>query len=201
MQYFSINGRTFRDQEISSLLADYYEENNRVSENKNYKQASVLLLLVSKDDETSLLFTRRTERVLDHKGQVSFPGGARELQDGDQIETAIREANEEIGVLPQQITVLGCLPGMETISHYYISPIVGWAPWPIDLVINPIEVERVFLIPLTWLMARENSYTRRLSIRGAGYDDVLFFKPYEGEVVWGITARITCSLFQALGLR
>ena len=93
--------------------------------------SAVLLPVYQKQGQYHILFTQRTDNVRDHKGQISFPGGAYEEEDGTLINTALREASEEIGLSPGDVEVLGELDDMATIgSGYIISPFVGAIPWP-----------------------------------------------------------------------
>lgn len=159
------------------------------------KNAAVLVPLVDFDDEWHLLFTRRTERVESHKGQVSFPGGASDEGETTPEETALREAHEEIGLKSQDVTVLGRLSRMITISSFRVSPIVGVLPWPYAFKVAGIEVARVFTIPVLWLANRNNywEFFMRDSERS-----LIAYHPYDGELLWGATARMTVSFLKIL---
>lgn len=162
------------------------------------KCAAVLVPLISAEGEWHLLFTRRTERVEAHKGQVSFPGGA--CDDGETAaeQTALREAEEEIGLHPQDVRVLGRLPNLITITHYRVTPVVGVIPWPYAFRIATQEVARVFTIPLAWLAERENRWEFWLPGRRRS---LIAYHPYDGELLWGATARMTLDLLSALRLQ
>jgi 8-oxo-dGTP pyrophosphatase MutT (NUDIX family) len=164
------------------------------------RQASVLVPLVWWDARWHLLYTRRTETVQSHKGQVSFPGGAADEGDPSPEATALREAYEEIGLLPGDVEVLGRLNCRPTISQFYVSPIVAHVPWPYAFVLSPMEVTRVFTVPLDWLAEAANYEERPRIILGGYYQNVIYYQPYEDEIVWGITARITLDLLQVLRL-
>ncbi len=160
------------------------------------KDAAVLVPLTYVMDEWHLLFTRRTDRVESHKGQVSFPGGA---SDGSETpeQTALREAEEEIGMRASDVRVLGRLSKLITISSFRVSPIVGVIPFPYAFKVEGFEVERVFTIPLAWL-ANQNNYwefTLRESARS-----LIAYHPYDGELLWGATARMTVNFLKALEL-
>ena len=200
MVNFKIHQIFLTDEEIRDRIRIYSQGYSHNRLNGNYKPASVLLLLIQVEGRTHLLYTRRTQNVVDHKGQVAFPGGSKERIDADDIETALRETREEIGIDPREVNLLGQLPKLTTITHYLVTPVVAWIRWPLDIQLNPTEVERVFLVPLDWLLNPMNSTNKRLLIRDGVIDRVLLFKPFEGEVIWGITARITCSLIKAIGL-
>src|SRR5512144_1158781 len=110
--------------------------------------AGVLVPLFLDKGEMQVLFTQRTFTVKDHRGQISFPGGVRHDGDVDLLATALREAQEEIGLDPKVVEVLGPLPPVDTITGYCINPFVGVIPHPYDFQPNPLEVKRLLLLPL-----------------------------------------------------
>lgn len=158
------------------------------------KCAAVLVPLLKEQGEWHLLFTRRTEHVESHKGQVSFPGGACDPGETTPEETALREAAEEIGLDPARVRVLGRLPSMITVTHFRVTPVVGAIEWPTVLRVSTIEVARVFTIPLAWLADPQNRWEFYRPDRGA----LLAYHPYDGELLWGATARMTLMLLEAL---
>lgn len=162
------------------------------------RQAAVLLPLFRYNDQWHLLFIRRSVHEHDrHSGQVAFPGGRTEPGDRDQVATALREAREEIGLEPDQVRILGCLPELHTVSHYLVTPVVASIPWPIPLILDASEVARVFSIPIDWLRRPENHRVRVWPSDGhPDARDVIFFEPYDGEELWGITARLTLNLLK-----
>ena len=159
-------------------------------------RAAVLVPLVYIVDEWHLLFTRRTDSVDHHKGQVSFPGGRTDPEDESQVATALRETYEEIGVQAADIHVLGSLGEYLTVSNYLVTPVVGILPWPYTFNIHTIEVGRVFTIPLYWLADPHHHQEMVRQETGRG---LITFLPYDGELLWGITARITVNFLAALG--
>jgi 8-oxo-dGTP pyrophosphatase MutT (NUDIX family) len=163
------------------------------------RAASVLVPLVWWDARWHLLYTRRTETVQSHKGQVSFPGGASDAEDDSPTATALREAYEEIGLLPGDVEILGRLNRRPTISQFYVTPIVARVPWPYAFVLSPNEVTRVFTVPLDWLADPANWEERPRVVLGGYYQGVIYYQPYDNEIVWGITARITLDFLEALG--
>jgi 8-oxo-dGTP pyrophosphatase MutT (NUDIX family) len=183
---------------ISEKLRRPLENESTIVGNQKLREAAVLVPMLKIDREWHLLYTHRTETVQDHKGQVSFPGGAREIQDEGINSTALREAFEEIGLNPSDVKLLGSLKEFPTVSDYRITPVVGLIPWPYNLTISPEEVSRVFTIPLFWL-ADPAHHEERLFTRPNGTQTyATFFKPYDNEIVWGITARITVQLIEVL---
>lgn len=163
------------------------------------RPAAVLVPLLFENGQWHLLFTRRTETVQSHKGQVSFPGGAADPEDRSPEDTALREAFEEIGLLPGDVNLLGRMPFFPTVTNYLITPVVGRIRWPVAFVPSVEEVSRVFTIPLHWLADPAHREVRPLQ-RVGFYENVIYFQPYDGETLWGITARITVEFLHILQL-
>lgn len=160
------------------------------------KAASVLILLrPTADQDWEVIFTRRTDKVETHKGQISFPGGARDPEDEDDIQTALREAYEEIGVSVPKENILGRLNTRKTISNYMVSSIIAAAPSDLTYQPNPNEVDRVFTVPLSWLRDPSN---RDSSIHPESNQEVFYFSEYDSEVIWGVTAGILVDLIRIL---
>jgi 8-oxo-dGTP pyrophosphatase MutT (NUDIX family) len=135
------------------------------------------------------------------RGKWPFPGGAVEADDPDVAFTALREAYEEIGLIPDQVKILGRMPNYFTISDYLITPVVGRVPWPFDLVLSTDEVMSVFTIPLDWLTDPSNWQEKPFTRPDGRQEMVIFYETYSGELLWGITARITRNFLEILGLR
>jgi 8-oxo-dGTP pyrophosphatase MutT (NUDIX family) len=161
------------------------------------KCAAVLIPLVWFGNEWHLIFTRRTNRVETHKGQVSFPGGACDPGEETPEQTALREVDEEIGVHQQDVRVLGKLGSMITITSFRVTPVVGVVRWPYAFRVENAEVARVFTMPLSWLADRSNRWEFKLPGREYG---LIVYHPYDGEILWGATAVMTDVFMQALGL-
>lgn len=163
-----------------------------------YRDAAVLIPLLRKNGVWNLLLTARTDLVQDHKNQVSFPGGAVEPEDRNRADTALRETWEEIGMPNQEVTVLGYLPDFPTVSGFLITPVVGLIPWPYNFKLSLKEVKRVFTIPLDWVADpanyEERDFTSSINIRRTA----LFYREYDGEILWGISARIALELAKTL---
>lgn len=161
------------------------------------KCAAVLVPLVFFQNEWHVLYTRRTDRVESHKGQVSFPGGACDEGETTPEETALREADEEIGINPKDVRVIGRLSRMVTISKFKVTPVVGIIPFPYAFKTSGAEVARVFTMPLLWLANRNNYW--EFSMPGSGRT-LIAYHPYDGELLWGATARMTVNFLSLLDL-
>ena len=163
------------------------------------RPAAVLMALLWKDDLWQLLFTRRNAALTEHSGQVAFPGGRADPEDIGPESTALREAQEEIGLDPNHVQILGRLRPFITITNYKVTPVVGVIPWPSSLEISPREVSRIFTIPLAWLCdpANHENQQRRLP-PPFGPISVIYFKEYDGEVLWGASARFTMAFLEAI---
>jgi 8-oxo-dGTP pyrophosphatase MutT (NUDIX family) len=165
------------------------------------RPAAVLIPFLHKEGEWHILFTRRTDNLPEHSGQVAFPGGRTDPQDSSPVATALREADEEISLKPDVVKILGSLKRLPTITNYFVTPIVGAIPWPYEFSIKEEEVSKIFTIPLKWLSDPNNHkiHQRVLSVSNK-LMPVVYFKQYDGELLWGVSARITINLLQTLNL-
>jgi 8-oxo-dGTP pyrophosphatase MutT (NUDIX family) len=151
--------------------------------------AAVLLLLLEQGGEYQVLFTRRTESLRYHKGQISFPGGACQVEDGTALETALRETWEEIGLEREDVEVLGELDDTLThVSHFRITPFVAVIPWPYPLKPNPAEIAEIITVPVAALRQKAN-FREETRVEEGILVTVPFYS-YRGKVIWGATARI-----------
>lgn len=165
------------------------EKQNIIITDAPLAPAAVLLPLYQKGGEYHILFTKRTEKVEHHKGQISFPGGARHEEDRSLEDTALRETFEEIGVRPEDVEILGELDNMGTISsNFLISPFVALIPYPYEFVINPDEIEELVEVPIAALLDKKNYREEFQVYQGISYWGS--FYQYKGKVIWGATARI-----------
>ena len=165
------------------------------------RPAAVLIPLIHQDGDWRLLLTRRNPDLPEHSGQVAFPGGRADPIDASPEHTALREAEEEIGVHPQDVQVLGRLHDFLTITNYRVTPVVGLIPWPYTLRPSPEEVSRIFTIPLGWLANPQNYEERQRQLPPPHEPvSVVYFKPYDGEILWGASARFTLTLLDLLRL-
>ena len=176
--------------------SDGYAEIELTNESQ-LKCAAVLVPLVRQGDEWHIIFTRRTDSVESHKGQVSFPGGACDEGETTPEQTALREAEEEIGIQAQEVRILGRMANLITISFFRVTPVVGVVRWPTVFRVGQGEVARVFTIPLGWLAEASNRW--QFEIPGKNRS-VIAYHPYDGELLWGATARMTVDFLNVLGI-
>lgn len=150
--------------------------------------AAVLIPLFLKNDTYHILFTKRTENLTHHRGQVSFPGGVSQPEDQDSLRTALRETWEEVGISPDEVDILGVLDDFLSIYDYLVTPYVGMVNAGHQLRINPAEIERIIEIPLSFLLRPDIFRIEEWNWQGRTYP--LFFFDYEGDKIWGLTATI-----------
>jgi 8-oxo-dGTP pyrophosphatase MutT (NUDIX family) len=158
--------------------------------------AAVLVPIVNRPAGLTLLLTQRNADLPDHPGQISFPGGRVEPGDASLAHTALREATEEVGLSPENVTMLGELTPYETVTGYRVTPLVGWIEPPFELQPNPIEVADVFEVPLAFLLDRLN---HQRHFRMLGDVRIEFWAiPYRERYIWGATAAMLLILDRTL---
>ncbi len=156
--------------------------------------AAVLTPVIDRGGDHYLLFTKRADHLGEHPGQMSFPGGGVEPTDGSTLETALREANEEIGLEPGEVEVIGRLDDIRTVTEYAVTPYVARVP---DRVYEPDEreVAEVAVLPLSGLLDPENYEYERRDHPYYG-DIVVHYFHVDGYTVWGATGRILVQLLE-----
>lgn len=164
------------------------------------RKAAVLVPLIEAEaGGARVLLTVRSQTVRHHRGQISFPGGHIEAHDNDATSAALREAHEEVGIDSSCVRVLGELAPVPTVtSNYVIYPIVGEVPAGLTLRLAPSEVERALEVDLAEFRDPAAQHSKRLEWAGE-LVDVPFFE-VAGEIIWGATARIICSLLEVIDL-
>jgi len=163
------------------------------------RPAAVLVPLYQNGGEWHLLLTERTNTVEDHKGQVAFPGGRVDPGDVDRVDTALREAEEEVGLKREHVTVLGQLDELVTVSQYRITPVVGVFPWPYPFRLSTTELSEVFGVPVRWLADPAHLETRQRHPLISGRPVDVYYFHYPGHTVWGVTARIILNFLEVAG--
>lgn len=158
------------------------------------RPAAVLVPIVLRQPEPTLLLTRRTDHLHHHPGQVSFPGGRVEEEDASPVETALRETEEEISLARGHVELLGCLPQYRTGTGFDVTPVVGLVTPPFDLTPDPFEVAEVFEVPLSFLLDEANHQLHRVEVRGRLRE--YYAMPYGDYFIWGATAGMIVSLYR-----
>ncbi|MFZ2308441.1 MAG: CoA pyrophosphatase [Rhodoferax sp.] len=162
--------------------------------------ASVLVPLVLRDAGLTVLLTERTTHLSSHSGQIAFPGGKADPEDASATDTALREAEEEIGLSRQAVQVLGALPIYTTGSAFIVTPVVALVQADYSMTPNPHEVADVFEVPLAFLMDPANH--RRHTVQWAGSQREWFSMPYTDAVterfIWGATAGMLRNFYRFL---
>jgi 8-oxo-dGTP pyrophosphatase MutT (NUDIX family) len=180
---------------IRDRLAAYEPQ---LIEGEDLARAAVLVPLYERDADTLVLFTRRSEMVEHHKGQISFPGGAYDHTDRDLKHTAVRETWEEIGVAMDHVEVIGQLDEMITISNFLVRPYVGriTQPGPYPFVHSEIEVAEILEVPLTHLRNDTNVESEVRSYQGR--EVMAYSYRWNEQIIWGATARILTQFLDLL---
>lgn len=158
------------------------------SERKVLRKAAVLIGFIERDHRCSVLFTKRAIHLRHHPGQVSFPGGKFESDDGSLFSTAIRETYEEIGIAPQDIEIFGTLPELITTSGFEVTPVLAKISPSFSLTIDKNEVGDVFEIPTEYLFNHHNMFIEQFKVNG--HSRKLFCLPYHNHLIWGVTGQI-----------
>jgi 8-oxo-dGTP pyrophosphatase MutT (NUDIX family) len=153
-----------------------------------FTRAAVLVTIFEKDGEPHFLLTKRTEDVEHHKGQISFPGGAVDPEDGDIATTALRESQEEIGLCPEHIRICGLLSDIAIPTGFVVTPVLGYLEHLPPLTLNHQEVESILEVPFSFFLEQKNKRIVKMH-RGGIQRDVVFFDYGEHEI-WGATAAI-----------
>jgi len=174
-------------EQIRARLASYTPS---LIEGTALARAAVLVPLYENGGETCVLFTRRSELVEHHKGQISFPGGAWDESDGDLRRTALRETWEEIGVAAEHVEIVGQLDEMITISNFLVRPFVGrmTEAGPYPFVHSEVEVAEILEVPLAHLLDPANAVVETQPWHGG--ERVAYSYRWRQHVIWGATARI-----------
>lgn len=150
--------------------------------------AAVLIPVIQDGRDLSVLLTRRTDTVETHKGQIAFPGGMVDETDRDRVHTAVREAEEELGIPPASVEMLGMLDDLTTPTGFCITPVVGFLSHLPPLLLSPGEVAEAFTVPLAFFADPANAEMERRSFRGEARE--VWTYRYGGHVIWGATGTI-----------
>jgi 8-oxo-dGTP pyrophosphatase MutT (NUDIX family) len=154
--------------------------------------AAVLIPVVAHAQGLSVLFTQRTPHLRSHSGQVAFPGGRAEPGDASAEFTALREAEEEIGLRPESVELLARLPDYRTRTGFVVTPVIGLLAPPLVLAPDPNEVAEIFEVPLAFLVDERNRQRRTREFQGQTVGYYVF--EYQDRIIWGATAGMLVNL-------
>ncbi len=161
--------------------------------------SAVLVPIYNKEGQCYIIFTQRTDNVTEHKGQISFPGGAYQEGDGTLLDTALRESAEEIGLKPADVEVLGELDDTLTVAtNYIVTPFVGLIPWPYKFKVDGWEAGEVIEVPISALLEKASRREETEVVGGRAVTS--YFYHYQGRVIWGATARILHQFLELFAL-
>ena len=157
-------------------------------EHPSFSHAAVLVPLFNKQGNCHLLFTKRSEEVKYHKGEISFPGGVFDKEDSELERTALRETFEEIGLQEKDIQIIGVLDDIVTVTEFIVTPFVGFFFYPYPFKPSPIEIAELIEVPVFHLL-NEECFGEREVMR-MGRKEIVYAYQYGNHVIWGATARI-----------
>ncbi len=160
----------------------------RIIEQPPLAHAAILIPLFKKGQDCHIVFTKRSDNVRYHKGEISFPGGVFDEGDLELQRTALREAFEEIGLKESDVQIIGVLDDIITVTQFIVTPFVGLFAYPYPFELSPIEIAELIEVPLSALLD-EDCFSEREIIRGTR-KEVVFAYQYENHIIWGATARI-----------
>lgn len=162
------------------------------------REAAVLVPIFERTDGTTLLLAQRTQHLHHHPGQISFPGGGVEEIDVDSVAAALRETEEEMGIAPRHVEVVGQLEPIDTRTGFRITPVVGFVAPDVELKLDRFEVEEAFEVPLAFVLDPRNQELHSRNVNGA--DVSYYVLNYQGRVIWGATAQILVNFARRLGV-
>lgn len=180
--------RDCKKDSIDQIVWKLATRKRKVIDHPSYSRAAVLVPLFNKDGTCHLLFTKRTDLVKYHKGEISFPGGMVDDGDASLEKTALREAYEEIGLREEDVRIIGELDDIVTVTQFIVTPIVGFFPYPYPFKPSPIEIAELIEVPLSFLLTRENLTEQEITRMGR--KEIIHAYQYGEHTIWGATARI-----------
>lgn len=158
--------------------------------------AAVLIPLVERESELTVLLTQRATQLKNHAGQISFPGGRIEPEDAGPREAALREAQEEIGLDARWVSIVGYLPDHIVISGFRVTPVVGFVRPGFELLLDAAEVQDTFEVPLSHVFQPANHLTRRRRLPQGDLEIEIADIPYGDRNIWGATAGMLLTLYR-----
>lgn len=188
--------RRYRPEDSPADIRGDHDLNPGMGVKPNLMPAAVLVGLVDRADSLTVLFTQRTDHLLHHAGQISFPGGHTDPGDATPEETALRETEEEIGLHRRHVETIGRLNRYVTRTGFSITPVVALIRPPFELAPDPHEVEEVFEVPLAFLLDPANHQRHGHEIRGEIRE--FHAMPFGEYYIWGATAGMLINLYEVL---
>ncbi|MFV0577026.1 MAG: CoA pyrophosphatase [Vibrio sp.] len=183
-------------QQFSLYLPQGYQAESLIRvahlEQENLRKAAVLIPCVDRPEGLSVILTKRALHLKNHPGQISFPGGKFEQSDIDLANTALREAQEEIGLSPSKVKLIGQLPPLTTISKFSVTPFISIVDADYQTRIDTNEVDCLFEVPASYLFNPSNLYTKKIKVKGISHR--IFAINYQQHFIWGVTAQIIQAL-------
>lgn len=179
---------TYKIMDLKEKITAALAAHERVPMNPGPVPSAVLIPVFLKNDEYHILFTKRTENLNHHSGEISFPGGVRHPEDEDSLRTALRETWEEVGIYPADVEVLGVLDDFYSIHDYLITPYVGIIPADYEYRISAPEIERIIEVPLSHLLKPDIFRVEDWTWKGRKHP--VYFYTYLDDDIWGVTAAI-----------
>ena len=181
-----------------------YQESNEKHFLNNFKKnksninklAAVLITLIPNGNDFNVLFTKRSDKLRVHSGQISFPGGVVEEDDFDEVSAALREANEEVGIDPVSVNILGMLDLYLTGTGYKVRPVIGLIKSEPEYKLSSEEVDYVFNVPLSFLIDNKNH--QKIKNITHGKKRTFYLVEYNDYYIWGVTAGIILKLSEVL---
>lgn len=179
--------------------SERWPEEFRAALTTSLKPAGVLIPVIERQSELTVLLTQRSAELKHHAGQISFPGGSMEDHDADILATALRETHEEVGIEPGHVNVIGYLEPMPTVTGFAVTPIIGVVDNPAEYAVDINEVEYAFEVPLAYLLDKRNALASERDYRGHKIPIIEF--RYDGHRIWGATAHMLLVLREILFLK
>ncbi len=173
---------------IHQLSQTLSSRKRRIIDHPPFSHAAVLVPLYQKEEDCHLLFTKRSDQVKYHKGEISFPGGMVDEEDRELIHTALREAYEEIGLKEEDVQIIGFLDDIITVTEFIVTPSVGLFPYPYPFKISEIEIAELIEVPLSFLLEKD-CFSEKEIVR-MGQREWVYAYQYKDHIIWGATARI-----------
>jgi len=181
---------------IDELRKKLSSRERKIIDHPPFSHAAVLVPLYQKEGECHILFTKRSDQVKHHKGEISFPGGMVDEDDRELIHTALREAREEIGLKEKDVEIIGLLDDIVTVTEFIVTPIVGILPYPYPFQVSKMEIDELIEVPLSALL-KEDSFSEREIFR-MGRAQWVYAYQYQNHIIWGATARILKQLLDLI---